>query len=61
MREVIAVDSVYFYASSSILQFVFTLVLFAVLFLFATEHTPFDLVEAESELIDGVTTDVTGL
>lgn len=60
-RELIVPDSVYLYSGPSLLRIVATMLMFAGLYLFASEHAPFDLIEAESEVMDGVTTDVSGM
>lgn len=60
-RELIVPDSVFLYSGPSLLRIAATMLMFAALYLFASEHAPFDLVEAESEVMDGVTTDVSGM
>lgn len=60
-RELVVPDSVFLYSGPSMLRIIATVLMFAGLYLFASEHAPFDLIEAESEVMDGVTTDVSGM
>lgn len=47
--------------TSSVLTFITGVVILVVTYLIAHDSVPFDLVEAESELIDGVTTELGGM